>query len=76
MKIYVIFKNNEEGYEDYYDWIEEIYENKERAEKRFIEPVKTNHYKEDRTIRKAKYNTNIGAYRLEEHELIKEREEK
>lgn len=76
MKIYVIFKNNEEEYEDYDDWIEEVYESKERAEKRFIELVKTNCYKKDRMIRKAKYDENIGAYRLEEHEVIKEREEK
>lgn len=76
MKIYIILKNNEEEYEDYDDWIEEIYENKESAENRFIELVKTNKYKEDRIIRKARYNEDIGAYRLEEHKLIKEREEK
>ena len=35
-----------------------------------IELVKTNHYKEDRTIRDVKYNENIGAYRIEEHEII------
>ena len=33
MNIYIIFKNNEEEYEDYDDWIEEIYESKERAVK-------------------------------------------
>ena len=72
MKIYIIFRNNEEEYEDYDEWIEEVYESKERAEKRFIELVKTNQYKRDRMIKKAKYDENIGAYRLEEHELIKE----
>ena len=70
MKIYIIFKNNEEEYDDYNDWIEEIYESKERAEKRFIELVKTNYYTIDRMIKKAKYDKDIGAYRLEEHELI------
>ena len=37
--------------------------------KRFIELVKTNHYKKDRMIRKAKYDENVGAYRIEEHEV-------
>lgn len=68
-KIYIIFKNNEEEYEDYSDWIIEIYKDKERAEKRFIELVKTNHYKKDRMIRKVKYDENVGAYRIEEHEM-------
>lgn len=76
MKIYVILKSNEEEFEDYDDWIEEVYESKEIAEKRFIELIKTNQYKKDRMIKKAKYDENIGAYRLEEHELIREREEK
>ena len=70
MKIYIIFKNNEGEYDDYQDWIIETYKDKEKAEKRFIELVKTNHYKEDRTIRDVKYNENIGAYRIEEHEII------
>jgi len=70
MKVYIIIKNNEEEYDDYYEWIEEAYANKDKAERRFIELVKANHYKEDRMIRKAKYDENIGAYRLEEHEVI------
>lgn len=72
-KIYIIFKNNEEEYEDYSDWIIEIYKNKERAENRFVELVKTNQYKKDRAIRKVKYNENIGAYRIEEHEIESEK---
>ena len=71
-KIYIIFKNNEEEYDDYSDWITEIYKDKERAEKRFVELVKTNQYKKDRTIRKVKYNEDIGAYRIEEHEIENE----
>lgn len=71
-KIYIIFKNNEEEYDDYSDWIIEIYKDKERAEKRFVELVKTNQYKKDRTIRKVKYNEDIGAYRIEEHEIESE----
>lgn len=70
MNVYIIFKNNEEEYEDYVDWIEEIYINKEKAEKRFIELIKTNQYKENRRIRKARYNINIGAYRIEENKII------
>ncbi len=71
-KIYIIFKNNEEEYDDYSDWIIEIYKDKEKAEKRFVELVKTNQYKKDRAIRKAKYNEDIGAYRIEEHEIENE----
>ena len=71
-KIYIIFKNNEEEYDDYADWIIEIYKDKERAEKRFVELVKTNQYKKDRVIRRAKYNEDIGAYRIEEHEIENE----
>lgn len=74
-KIYIIFKNNEEEYDDYSDWIIEIYKDKERAEKRFVELVKTNQYKKDRAIRKAKYNEDIGAYRIEEHEIESEESE-
>lgn len=74
-KIYIIFKNNEEEYDDYSDWITEIYKDKEKAEKRFVELVKTNQYKKDRTIRKVKYNEDIGAYRIEEHEIENETNE-
>lgn len=86
MKIYIIFKNNEETYEDYYEWILEVNENKERAKKRFLELIKTNKSKKDRKeINIEEYLkeqqdyrrlNNIGAYRLEEHELIKESEKK
>ena len=69
MKLYIIFKNNEEEYEDYNDWIFEIYKSKEKAEQRFIELVKPNHYEEDREISKTIYNEGIGAYRIEEHEM-------
>lgn len=69
MNVYIIFKNNEEEYEDYFDWIEEIYINKEKAEKRFIELIKTNYYIKDTRIRKARYDENIGAYRLEKHKI-------
>lgn len=69
MKLYIIFKNNEEEYDDYQDWIFEIYKSKEKAEQRFIELVKSNHYAKDRKIRKTKYNEDIGAYRIEEHEM-------
>ena len=71
-KIYIIFKNNEEEYDDYSDWIIEIYKDKERAEKRFVELVKTNQYKKDRAIKSAKYNEDLGAYRIEEHEIENE----
>lgn len=71
-KIYIIFKNNEEEYDDYSDWIIEIYKDKGKAEKRFVELVKTNQYKKDRAIKSAKYNENIGAYRIEEHEIENE----
>lgn len=80
MKVYIIFKNNEEEYEDYTDWIEEIYIDKEKAEKRFIELVKTNQYVKDREVNLEEHykNTekycgasiNVGAYRLEQHEII------
>lgn len=86
MKIYIIFKNNEETYEDYYEWILEVNENKERAKKRFLELIKTNKSKKNRKeINIEEYlkeqqdytrTNNVGAYRLEEHELIKESEEK
>lgn len=71
-KIYIIFKNNEEEYDDYCDWITEIHLDKEKAEKRFVELVKTNQYKKDRAIKRAKYNEDIGAYRIEEHEIENE----
>ena len=71
-KIYIIFKNNEEEYDDYSDWIIEIYKDKEKAENRFVELVKTNQYKKDRAIKSAKYNEDIGAYRIEEHEIENE----
>lgn len=74
-KIYIIFKNNEEEYDDYSDWIIEIYKDKEKAEKRFVELVKTNQYKKDRAIKSAKYNEDIGAYRIEEHEIESEESE-
>lgn len=70
--VYIIFKNNEEEYEDYDEWIYKIYANQSKAEKRFIELIKTNKYKEDRKIRKAKYNENVGAYRLEKYQVILE----
>ena len=47
-----------------------IYKDKEKAEKRFIELIKTNHYKKDRMIRKARYSKDVGAYRIEEHEVV------
>lgn len=74
-KIYIIFKNNEEEYDDYSDWIIEIYKDKEKAENRFVELVKTNQYKKDRAIKSAKYNEDIGAYRIEEHEIENETSE-
>ena len=70
MKVYIIIKNNEEEYDDYDEWIYEIYSNKEKTENRFIELVRNNKYKCDRNIKKAKYSDNIGAYRLEEHNII------
>lgn len=73
MEIYVIIKNDEEEYEDYTEWIEEIYSNKEKAEKRFLELIAKNKYKKDRKINMSKYYEeceNIGAYRLEKHTLI------
>lgn len=70
MEAYIILKNNEEEYEDYSEWIFEVYIEKEKAEKRFIELIKTNKEETDRTIRKARYNENIGAYCLEKHKII------
>ena len=72
MNVYIIFENNEEEYEDYCDWIKEIYINKEKAEKRYIELIKTNYYIKDTRIRKARYDQNVGAYRLEKHMIIDE----
>lgn len=79
MRVYIIIENNEQEYEDYDEWVYEIYIDKEKAENRFIELVKTNAYIKDRTISLKKYYkdveewglVNIGAYRLEEHEVIK-----
>ena len=78
MKVYVIIKNNEEEYEDYFEWIEEIYSNKEKAKIRFKELVVTNKYKRDRRVDVNKHikatrekRINVGAYRLEEHEVLK-----
>ena len=77
MKVYIIIKNNEEEYEDYFEWIEEVYKNKEKAETRFLELIKTNKYKKDRRINIQKYYKDsenelidVGAYRLEIHEVI------
>ena len=77
MKVYVIIENNEEEYEDYFEWIEEIYNNKEKAKTRFKELVATNKYKKDRRVDVNKHikatnekHVNIGAYRLEEHEVL------
>jgi hypothetical protein len=78
MKIYIIFENNEEEYDDYIDWILEIYKEKEKAEKRFIELIKTNKHVKDREVNLEEHykdteencRANIGAYRLEQHEII------
>lgn len=78
MKVYIIFQNNEEDFEDYCDWILGVYKDKGKAEKRFVELIKTNKYTKDREVNlKEHYKDtekyvkfNIGAYRLEQHEII------
>ena len=57
---------------------EEIKWLKEKAEKRFIELIKTNKHVKDRKVDLEKHykdieencRANIGAYRLEQHEII------
>lgn len=68
--IYIIFENNQEEYEDYFDWIKEIYFDKEKAKKRFFELIKTNRYTKDNKLKKVRYGRDIGAYRLEKHKII------
>ncbi len=78
MKVYIIFQNNEEELEDYCDWILGVYKDKEKAEKRFVELIKTNKYAKDRKVNLEEHyketekyvQSNIGAYRLEQHEII------
>lgn len=76
MKVYIIIENNLEDYDDYREWIEEVYSDKEKVEKRLIELVKNNHYKKDRLdniedfYKRQEVDGNVGAYRLEEHEVL------
>ena len=76
MKVYIIIENNLEDYDDYREWIKEVYSNKEKAEKRLVELVKNNHYKEDRIdniediYKEQEEDGNVGAYRLEDYEIL------
>ncbi|WP_298061761.1 hypothetical protein [uncultured Rikenella sp.] len=62
MKIYIIKGNNNEVYEDYYEWIQSVYLNKENAEKE-IEVLKkkyeeNNYYIEEYEIKDRMENIN------------------
>lgn len=76
MKVYIIIENNLEDYDDYNEWIREVYLNKENAERTIVELVKNNYYKKDRIdniedfYKKQEVDGNVGAYRLEEHEVL------
>lgn len=76
MKVYIIIENNLEDYDDYREWIEEVYSDKEKVEKRLVELVKNNHCKKDRLdniedfYKRQEVDGNVGAYRLEEHEVL------
>jgi len=71
MYIYMIIKNNEEEYEDYDEWVSEVYINKQNAEKRFMQLIK-----KYTRIRTPKYNQNFGAYRLEKQKVLDYLEDK
>lgn len=60
MKIYIIKGNNGEMYEDYYEWIESVYIDKEKARK-----------ERDRLNRKAKrdYKKEQGWYELRSYKI-------
>lgn len=81
MKVYIIFRNNEEEYDDYLEWIYAVYNEKRKAEEVILKLTQSNKYKADRPkdikdyYELAKRNFgwvygNVGAYRLEEHEVI------
>lgn len=81
MKVYIIFENNEEEYDDYLEWIYAVYNEKRKAEETILKLTQTNRYKADRPKNIGEYYElvrrclgwvygNVGAYRLEEHEVI------
>lgn len=81
MKVYIILKNNEEEYDDYSEWIYAVYNKKRKAEKSILELTQSNLCKKNRPKDIEEYyklakenlgwiNGNVGAYRLEEHEVI------
>lgn len=81
MKVYIIFKNNEEEYEDYSECIYAVYNEKRKAEETILELTQNNEYRADRPkdigdyYELARRNLgwiygNVGAYRLEEHDVI------
>lgn len=70
IKSYIIIQNNEEEFEDYGEWIKEVYLDKNKAEKRFLELIRNNCSKEVNKIKKAKYDENIEAFRLEEYMVV------
>lgn len=65
MKVYLLYGNNGEMYEDYYEWIEGVYIDKEKARKQ-----------KDKLTRKAKQDYKKGIdweerkYWIKEYEVI------
>lgn len=64
MSIYIIKGNNGEMYDDYYEWIEEVFFNRQKAEKRLKELKKEAHddYKKEPIYEERQY-------KIEEYEV-------
>ncbi len=63
-KIYIVFEDNGEAYEDYDKWIDKIFDTQEQA-KRYIKNSKG---KEKRLCEKRPYH-DVHDFWLEEHEI-------
>lgn len=63
-KVYIVFEDNGELYEDYYKWINKIFDTEERAKKY----IKNSKAKEQRLCKKQPYRESHDFW-LEEYEL-------
>lgn len=66
MKVYIIKGNNGEMYEDYYEWIESVYIDKEKACK---ERDRLNR-KSKRDYKKEKGLYELRSYKIETYEVV------
>ena len=48
MKVWIVIENNEQEYEDYREWVEAVFDSKEKAEIYVAEQIDYHEYNEDR----------------------------